>query len=115
MGEADTEEPALRPHWDALCAKGRQLTAKPEDWRRGELGVGFLRTHLVQFPHGPQSFDFMAGVFAFLQALVAHRHLALHAVHAVVLQLMVCAGGDLARAQPPAHAALGRGYQAVLG
>lgn len=95
--------------------RGGPSAAKPEDRRRGELGVGFLRTHLVQFPHGSQSLDFVAGVFAFLQALVAHGHLALHAVHAVVLQLVVCAGGDLSRAQPPAHAALGRGHQAVLG
>lgn len=73
------------------------------------------RTHLVQFPHGPQSLDFVAGVFALLQALVAHRHFALHAVHAVVLQLVVCAGGDLARAQPPTYSALGRGHQAVFG
>lgn len=96
-GKQIPEAPALRPRWDALCAKegGVSSAAKLEDRRRGELGVGFLRTYLVQFPHGPESLDFVAGVFALLQALVAHGHLALHAVHAVVLQLVVCAGGDL--------------------
>ena len=87
----------MRPRWDALCAKGGGGVIRCKPGGSGARGarVGFLRTYLVQFPHGPESLDFVAGVFAFLQALVAHGHLALRAVHAVVLQLVVCAGGDL--------------------
>ena len=45
--------------------------------------------HLVQFPHGPERLDLVRGVPALLQALVANRSLALHAVHAEVLQLVL--------------------------
>lgn len=98
----------------AVTQRGTEY-CKPGEPRAREFRGGMHRTHLVQFPHGPQSLDFVAGVFALLQALVAHGHLALHAVHAVILQLMVCAGGDLARAQAPAYPTLGWGHQTVFG
>lgn len=98
----------------AVTQRGTEY-CKPGEPRAREFMGGMHRTHLVQFPHSPQSLDFVAGVFALLQALVAHGHLALHAVHAVILQLMVCAGGDLARAQAPAYPALGWGHQTVFG
>lgn len=78
-------------------------------------GVAAPGAHLVQLPHGAQRLDLVAGVLAFLQALVADGALALHAVHAVVLQLVVGAGGDLSGAEAPAHPALSRRHQAMLG
>ena len=69
----------------------------------------------MQLPHGAQGFDLVRAVLALLQTLVAHGHLALHAVHAHVLQLVLRARGRLAGARAAADAALRGGDQPVLG
>lgn len=77
--------------------------------------VRVLRTYLVQFPHRAQSFDLVRPVLPFLQTLVAHGRLALHAVHAQVLQLVLRACGDLARTRASTYPPLRRRHQAMLG
>ena len=60
-GEADIGGTCIAPPLGCTVRKrggvgvggGWSTAAKLEDRRRGELGVGFLRTYLVQFPHGP--------------------------------------------------------------
>lgn len=69
----------------------------------------------MQFPHRAQSFDFVRAVLPLFQTLVTYGHLALHAVHAQVLQLVLRAGGDLARARAATDPALRGGNQAMLG
>lgn len=57
--------------------------------------------HLVLFPHGPQRLHLVFAVPPFLQAQVAHRGPAAHAVHAVVLHVVFGARRVLAgRAAP---------------
>ena len=76
-------------------------------------------SYLCQLPNCPQCLDLVADMSTVLQALVADGQLVLHAVHSVVLQHVLGAGGDLAWAEVAPEAAtwmgpLGSGRQQAV-